>query len=63
MFGLATVLIDDPGFHVGKEQTADHLYVRFHGQNYDIWHRTRMKMTIGGIVRLIFAQSLPRAGG
>ena len=36
---VANVLIDGPGPHSGKEQTADHAYVRFHGRNYDIWYR------------------------
>jgi len=35
---VANVLIDGPGLHVGKEQTADHAYIRFHGRNYDIWY-------------------------
>jgi uncharacterized protein YecE (DUF72 family) len=36
---VANVLIDGPGIHVGREQTADHAYVRFHGRNYDIWYQ------------------------
>jgi uncharacterized protein YecE (DUF72 family) len=35
---VANVLIDGPGIHAGREQTADHAYVRFHGRNYDIWY-------------------------
>jgi uncharacterized protein YecE (DUF72 family) len=36
---VANVLIDGPGIHAGREQTADHAYVRFHGRNYDIWYQ------------------------
>ena len=36
---IAHVLIDGPGIHGGKELTADHAYVRFHGRNCDIWYR------------------------
>jgi len=36
---VANVLIDGPGVHVGREQTADHAYMRFHGRNYDIWYQ------------------------
>jgi uncharacterized protein YecE (DUF72 family) len=36
---VANVQIDGPWTHSGKEQTADHVYVRFHGRNYDIWYR------------------------
>jgi uncharacterized protein YecE (DUF72 family) len=35
---VANVLIDGPGLHVGKEQTANHAYIRFHGRNHDIWY-------------------------
>jgi len=35
---VASVLIDGPGVHGGAKQTADHAYVRFHGQNCDIWY-------------------------
>ncbi len=36
---VANVLIDGPGIHASREQTADHAYVRFHGRNYDIWYQ------------------------
>ncbi len=36
---VASVMIDGPGTHADREQTADHAYVRFHGRNYDIWYR------------------------
>lgn len=36
---VANVLIDGPGIHAGREQTANHAYVRFHGRNYDIWYQ------------------------
>ena len=36
---VANVLIDGPGLHAGTEQTANHAYVRFHGQNCDIWYK------------------------
>jgi uncharacterized protein YecE (DUF72 family) len=36
---IANVLIDGPGIHASREQTADHAYVRFHGRNYDIWYQ------------------------
>ncbi len=40
---VANVLIDGLGHHAGKEQTADHAYVRFHGRNYDIWYSIRAR--------------------
>ncbi|NPV62245.1 MAG: DUF72 domain-containing protein [Methanotrichaceae archaeon] len=36
---VANVLVDGPGSHMSREQTADHAYVRFHGRNYDIWYK------------------------
>lgn len=37
----ANVLLDGPGFPVTREYTADHVYVRFHGRNNDIWFREK----------------------
>ena len=34
---VANVLIGGPGLHVGSEQTADHVCLRFHERNYNIW--------------------------
>jgi uncharacterized protein YecE (DUF72 family) len=36
---VANVLIDGPGLYGGARQTADHAYMRLHGQNCDIWYR------------------------
>lgn len=36
---VANVLVDGPGFPITRKESADHVYVRFHGRNYDIWYR------------------------
>jgi uncharacterized protein YecE (DUF72 family) len=35
---VANVMIDGPGHYPVKTLTANHVYVRFHGRNYDIWY-------------------------
>jgi uncharacterized protein YecE (DUF72 family) len=35
---VANVLIDGLGLHVGTEKTADHVYVRFHDRNCDMYN-------------------------
>jgi len=40
---IAQVLIDGPGLHVRRENSAGHAYIRFHGRNYDIWYRGEKK--------------------
>lgn len=35
--GVASVILDGPGFPVTRELTAGHVYIRFHGRNSDIW--------------------------
>jgi len=37
--GVANVIMDGPGFPITRSLTADHVYVRFHGRNRDIWFR------------------------
>jgi uncharacterized protein YecE (DUF72 family) len=37
---VATVLVDGPGLQLSREMNAaDHVYVRFHGRNCDIWYK------------------------
>ena len=37
---VAPVLIDGPGLYLSREMNAaDHVYIRFHGRNYDIWYK------------------------
>ena len=38
-FGVASVIVDGPGFPITRSLTSRHAYVRFHGRNYDIWFR------------------------
>jgi uncharacterized protein YecE (DUF72 family) len=38
---VANVLVDGPGTHARNAASADHAYVRFHGRNYDIWHKNK----------------------
>ncbi len=35
---ISLVLIDGPGLHIRQGKSASHVYIRFHGRNYDIWH-------------------------
>lgn len=37
---VAAVQIDGPGLTLGFQETADHVYIRFHGRNRDIWRRS-----------------------
>lgn len=34
---VAIVVVDGPGFPFIDELTSNHVYIRFHGRNYDIW--------------------------
>ena len=37
---VASVLIDGPGLALNREMNAaDHVYIRFHGRNCDIWYK------------------------
>ncbi len=37
---VATVLVDGPGLQLSREMNAaDHMYIRFHGRNCDIWYK------------------------
>lgn len=35
---IANVIVDGPGFPYTSDLTADSAYLRFHGQNFDIWY-------------------------
>lgn len=36
---VAPVLIDGPGPHIRRAESPGHVYIRFHGRNYDTWYR------------------------